>query len=337
MTRRGPSIVLVLCGAAGLLAACGGSGSSDELTIYSGQHEQTMSLLTADFTRRTKIKVNVRHNSESALANTLLREGAASPADVFITENAPALTVVQRKGLFAKVDPATLAKTEDRYSSTHDDWVGVSARSAVLVYNPTKLRTSQLPSRLQQLAEPRWKGKIGFAPGASDFQPLVTALDKLTGPAAVTSWLQGMKANSKLYDGNVVIVRAVDRGDISAGLIDHYYYYRTREEIGPSKMKAKLHYFAPGDAGALLDVSGAAVLKSSDKLKEGQRFLAYLVSKPAQQIIATSDSYEYPIASGVQTQQKMKPFSELTPPDVSIDDLGDGRRALRALEDAGLL
>src|SRR5205814_8862909 len=62
-----------------------------ELTIYSGQHEQTMNLLTADFTKRTQIKVKVRRNSESALANQILREGSASPADVFVTENAPAL------------------------------------------------------------------------------------------------------------------------------------------------------------------------------------------------------------------------------------------------------
>ena len=165
----------------------------------------------------------------------------------------------------------------------------------------------------------------------------MTALGKLEGPKVVSTWLAGMKRNGKLYDGNVVIIRAVNRGEIAAGLVDHYYFYRTRDELGAAKTVAKLHYFAPGDAGALLDVSGAGALKSSDRPEQAQKFLAYLVSRPAQEIIATSESYEYPIASGVQTKRDIKPFSQLKPPKVSIDELGDGRGALRQLEDAGLL
>jgi iron(III) transport system substrate-binding protein len=318
------------------MTACGGSGS-DAITVYSGQHEQTMALLTADFTKRTGIDVKVRHNSEASLANQILREGSSSPADVFITENPPALTVVQRKGLYAPVRASTLAKTPSRFNSPTNDWVGVSARSAVLVYNPDKLKPAQLPRRLEELAGPQWRGKIGFAPAESDFQPLVTALGKLRGAAAQHAWLEGMKRNGKRYDGNVAIVRAVDRGEISAGLIDHYYYYRTRDEIGASKIRARLHYFAPRDAGALVDVSGAAVMKSSKHATDAQKFVAYLVSKPAQEIIAKSQSYEYPLGSGVQTKRDIKPFSELRPPDISVNDLGDGRGALRALEQVGLL
>lgn len=329
-------VCMAMLAAAAGLGACGDSGP-DELLIYSGQHEQTMALLTEDFTRRTEIETKIRRNSESALANALLREGSSSPADVFITENPPALTVVQRKGLFAKVDAATLAKTEKRFSSSDDDWVGISARSAVLVYNPEKLKASELPTQLTQLAEPRWKDTVGIAPAESDFQPLITALGKLQGDDAVASWLKGMKTNAKLYDGNVAIVKAVNRGEISAGLIDHYYYYRARDEIGAKQTVARLHYFAAEDAGSLVAISGVGALKSSDKPEDAQRFLAYLVSKPAQEIIAKSESYEYPIASGVRTKRAIKPFSELKPPDVGIDDLGDGRAALRQLQDAGLL
>ena len=335
--RRHVASLLVVA-AASSLAACGGSGS-DALTVYSGQHEQTMAKLTGDFTKRTGIEVKVRRNSESVLANQLLREGAASPADVFVTENPPALTVVERKGLFAPVRPATLAKTTARFNSPRGDWVAVSARSAVMVYNPDKLKASQLPRSIAELAQPQWRGKFGFAPQASDFQPVVTAFEKLHGAAACDEWLKGMKANGKRYDGNIVQAIAVNRGDeIAAGLIDHYYYYRARDEIGAAKTKARLHYFEAGDAGALVDVSGAAALKSSKKPEEAQKFLAYLVSRPAQEIIATSTSYEHPLAAGVVTKHKeIKPFAELQPPDISVDDLGDGRGALRALEDVGLL
>lgn len=319
------------------LSACGGGGSSADLTLYSGQHVQTMTKLVQDFQKRTGTDVELRPGSEASLANQLLREGSASPADVFVTENPPALTAVERKGLLAPLPPATLAKTPSRFNPPKGDWVALSARSAVLVYNPDKVKLADLPQHLTELAAPKWRGQVAYAPAESDFHPLITALGKLQGPDAVKTWLKGMKTNGKVFDGNVAVIMAVNRGEAPVGIIDHYYYYRAREELGASKMHSELHYFAPKDAGALVDVSGAGVLKSAPHAKLAQRFVDYLVSKPAQEIIATSSSYEYPLGSGVTTKRDIKPFSELKPPDVSVEDLGDGRGALRALQDAGIL
>jgi iron(III) transport system substrate-binding protein len=331
----------LVAAAAALLAACGSSSdsgsSSGPITVYSGQHEQTMATLVSDFKRRTGVDVKLRSSDEASLANQVLREGSASPADVFVAENPPALTVLERKGLFGPVDASTLAKTPKRLNDPKSQWVAVSARSAVLAYNTDALKASQLPAALQDLAKPAWRGKIGFAPTETDFQPLITALRTLHGAGAATAWLKALKANGKVYDDNEALIAAVNRGEVAAGLIDHYYWYRLRDEVGASKVQSALHYFSAGDAGSLVDVSGAAALKSSSHPQQAQRFLAYLVSKPAQEIIATSESYEYPLGSGVQTKRGLKPFAQLKPPDISVDDLGDGRSALRALQDVGLI
>lgn len=323
------------------LAGCGASSSTDSasgpITVYSGQHEQTMSALVADFTKRTKIAVKLRSADEASLANQVLREGGASPADVFVAENPPALTVLERKGLFAPVAAATLAKTPARLNDPQGRWVALSARAAVLAYNTGELKPAQLPARLQQLAGVAWHGKIGFAPTETDFQPLITALATLHGTSAATAWLKALKDNGKVYDDNEALIAAVNRGEVAAGLVDHYYWYRLRDEVGKANVHSALHYFAAGDAGSLVDVSGAAVLKSSKHAKAAQRFLDYLVSKPAQTIIATSESYEYPVGSGVQTQRDLKPFGELKPPKIGVDDLGDGAGALQALRDVGLI
>jgi iron(III) transport system substrate-binding protein len=341
--------VLLLLAAAASLAACGSSGSSDSgnsgssgsssgsITVYSGQHEQTMAALVADFKKRTGVDVKLRSSDEASLANQVLREGSASPADVFVAENPPALTVLERKGLLAPVDAATLAKTPARLNDPQHQWVAVSARSAVLAYNTDAVKSSQPPSALQDLAGSAWDGKVGFAPTETDFQPLISAMVRLHGESAATAWLKSLKAHGKVYDDNEALIAAVNRGEVATGLIDHYYFYRMRDEVGPSKLHTALHYFAPGDAGALVDVSGAAALKSSSHAKAAQRFLAYLVSKPAQQLIATSESYEYPVGSGVPAKRELKPFTQLKPPDISVADLGDGRSALRALQDVGLL
>jgi iron(III) transport system substrate-binding protein len=215
--------------------------------------------------------------------------------------------------------------------------VGVSARSAVLAYNTDDLKTSQLPRSLAALADPAWKGKIGFSPEETDFQPLITAMAKLHGKAAAVTWLEGLEKNARYYDDNETLIAAVNSGQIAAGLVDHYYWYRLRDEVGRSKVHSALHYFGPGDAGALVDVSGAAVLVSSGKATLAQQFLAYLVSAPAQRIIATSESYEYPLGSGVQATKVARPLSAFGTPKDTITELGDGRQAITLMQQAGLL
>ena len=154
---------------------------------------------------------------------------------------------------------------------------------SVLVYNTSQLAPSQLPSSILELAEPKWKGKVGFAPSETDFQPLITSIVKLDGVAAAESWLKGLQANGKLYPDNETVVAQVNNGESAVGLINHYYWYRLRAEVGQGAMHSALHYYAAGDPGDLVDVSGAAVLKSSSHQAAAQAFLAFLVSRTGQE------------------------------------------------------
>jgi len=177
--------------ACALLAACGSAGSAtssdpaeaQSITLYSGQHEQTTDGLVTAFEKQTGIRVNVRNDDEDTLANLIAVQGSRSPADVFYTENSPPLEFLQEKGLLSAVDPATLARTPAKYSSPGKDWVGVSARVSVLVYNPSLLARSQLPASVMQLASPEYQGKLALAPGETDFQPIVTSVMKTYGRA----------------------------------------------------------------------------------------------------------------------------------------------------------
>jgi iron(III) transport system substrate-binding protein len=326
--------LLITAACASVVASAPAAGS---ITIYSGQHEQTTSALVKDFEHRTGIDVQVRSADESSLANQILLEGSHSPADVFYSENPPAQTVLDEHHLLAPVAKATLGHVARRYSAGDGSWVGVSARSAVLAYNTTELKASALPGSLLALATPAWKGKIGFAPAETDFQPLLTTIARLKGAPAALAWLKGLTANAKTYDDNETLIAAVNRGEVAAGLVDHYYWYRLRDEVGPGNVHSALHYFAAGDPGALVDVSGASVLRSSTHAALAQRFLAYLVSRPAQEIIAQSESYEYPLGSGVTTHRVLVPFAKLRPPRISAGELGDGTYALSLLRQVGLL
>jgi len=333
--------------AGSVLAACGSSGGSGTgsnpgpvtITLYSGQHEQTTAQLVKAFTAESGIKVKVRSDDEAVLASQIETEGSRSPADVFYTENTPPLEFLQEHNLLAPLTPSTLASVDSAYNSTAGDWVGVSARVNVMVYNTDKLRPSELPKSILDLASPAWKGKIGVAPGETDFQPIVTSILKEKGKSAALAWLRGIKSNagSHSYPDNESLTNMVNRGQVQLALINHYYWYRERDEVGAGNLHSAIAFFAPRDTGYLLDVSGAAVLKSSKHADAAQKLVAFLVGKNGEEVLAHSESYEYPLGSGVVTAKPLKPFAQLQPIALSLSDLGDGSSALDLLREVQLL
>jgi iron(III) transport system substrate-binding protein len=334
--RLAASAALVLLAA--VLAGCGSSaGAGNTLTLYSAQHQQMTNALAKAFERKTGATVRIRFGEDEGLANQIVQEGSASPADVLLSENTPPLELLAVKGLLAQVNGSTLAQVPVRYDSPSGRWVGVAARETVLIYNPELISASQLPPSILDLAKPQWKGKLAIAPSEPDFVPIVSAIDKLDGRAVAERWLEGFASNAKRYDDNEGIVAAVEGGQVAAGVINHYYWYEQAAEVGAANVHSKLHYFAHKDPGALVNVSGAGAVKSSGSPMLAQRFLAFLVSREGQSTMTHSGDWEYPLVAGVAPPPGLRPFASLQPPDVGPADLGDGSQALTLMQQAGLL
>ena len=320
------------------LAMASPAARAASLTLYSAQHEQTVDLLTNAFTKETGIAVKVHSGEAPELASQLVKEGASSPADVFFTENSPELQLLSEKGLLAKVAPSTLASVPAQDSSPTGDWVGVFARENVLAYNTGMIKEADLPASLMDLAKPEWKGKVAIAPTDADFLPLVGAVAAMKGRPAALAWLKGLHDNAMIFDDDEGVVAAVNRGAVATGVINNYYWARLRTEEGAGKMHSAIHHFAGGDVGGLMNISGAAVLKSSHNKAAAQKFLAFLVSKPAQEMVSKLDiTFEYPLAAGVAPNPILKPRSELQPPSLTIKQIGDDREAGELLREAGLI
>jgi iron(III) transport system substrate-binding protein len=308
------------------------------LTLYSAQHPQVDAMLTAEFTKETGIKVLVREGEGPDIAAQILQEGADSPADVFLTENSPELNLLDEKGLLAPVDPATLKQVPGPYSAADGHWLGVLARENVLAYNPALILETALPASLLDLAKPEWKGKLGFAPSDADFLPLVSAVIKQYGKTEALAWLNGLKANGTVYQDDEGAVAAVARGSVAVAIINNYYWYRLETDLGPEKIDSRIYHFKDGDIGGLINISGAAVLKSSKNPAAAQRFLAFLVSPKAQSMLGKSDiDYEYPLRPGVPPNAKLTPFKDLQPPAINVSQLGDDQAAGALLQQAGLI
>jgi iron(III) transport system substrate-binding protein len=324
------------------LAACGSSSGSGKgtLVIYSAQHPETTAAIVAAFTTQTGIKVQLKNDDEDVLTAQLEQEGSHSPADVFYTENSNWLQQLDQHSLLASIHASTLARVPHRDSAINGDWLGVSGRFSALIYNPTKISASQLPKSALDLASPRYKGKLELAPAETDFWPVITSIARQDGQAAALAWLKGLKANAGSDDhapDNETLVGDVSKGLADMGLINHYYYYRIRSEMGAGSFHAKLFWFAPRDPGYVEDISGAAILKSAPHPQAAQRFLAFLVSAAGQRVLAHSASYEYPLAPGVPANAELPPASTLKPNSITPGEIGTGLGARDLLREAGLI
>lgn len=317
-----------------LLASCG--EDEPKLVIYNAQHEPLLEELAPAFTEETGIEVELRNGKDLELSNQLVQEGDASPADVFLTENSPGMSQVEAAGLFQQLPAELVAPIPAQYRPRSGLWTGFVARSTVLVYNTDQVQESDLPESILDLAEPEWKGRLSFSPTGADFQAIVAAVLELEGEEATQAWLQGIKDNGKVYDGNNLVLEAVDSGEVEVGIVYHYYWERDRKENGDVSDNSEQHYFTDQDPGAFVSVSGAGVLASSNMKDEAEQFVEFLVNEQGQQILADSYALEYPLNPGIQLEGVTKPFSELEPPAVNVSDL-DAQKVVDLMTEVGFL
>lgn len=316
--------------------ACTSSSDSDELLIYNAQHESLTKEWIEAFTEETGIEVSYRQGGDTELGNQLVAEGDASPADVFLTENSPAMAAVERAGLFAELDAETLDQVPAQFRPDTGRWTGVAARSTVFVYNKDRLTPDQLPKSMLDLQQPEWKGRWGAPPTKADFQAIVAALLELEGEAATAQWLDAMKANAVPYNNNIDTLKAVNAGEIDGGIIYHYYWYRDQSKTKEISGNTALHYFKNQDPGAFVSLSGGGVLASSDKQDQAQQFMRFITSRAGQEVLEKGTSFEYPVASGVPANPALPPLDSLQAPDVDPSTLNE-QKVTELMTKAGLL
>lgn len=335
MSRRWLALVASAVTLVAAIAGCGGD-APNTIVLYSGQHPQLTNSLIAAFTHQTGIHVNVRTNDGIVLADQILQEGSGSQADAYLTENSPELMNLQDHGLLAKLPNSILDQIPARYNSPSGHWVGVALRVSSLAQDPALVPASQLPRSVLELAQPQWKGKLGIAPTDSDFPPLVGAVIAQYGKDAAARWLDGLKRNGQVFQNDEAVVAAVNRGDVATGLINQYYWYRLRLELGANGTHSRLYYFPNHDVGSIVNISGAAVLASSQHNSLAERFVQFLVSPQGQRIIANGYDFEYPARPGIAPNPALPALATTSPATLPATALGTDQQATQLIQDAGL-
>lgn len=324
-------------GAAETSATAGDGAAGQELVIYSGRSKGLVEPLVERFQDETGISVRVRYGDTSQLAVALLEERDQSAADLFWAQDAGALGAVSKAGLLAALPEELLKKVAPSFRGPEGRWVATSGRARVLAYSAERVNAEDVPRSVFDLTSPAFAGRVGWAPQNASFQSFVTAMRVSAGEEKTLAWLTGMKDNgAKAYPKNSPILEAIAAGEIDFGLPNHYYLLRFKAKNPDFPVAQTL--FAAGDPGNLVNVAGVGVLDHAAHPEAAERFVAFLLSEPAQRTVV-EDIYEYPVIHGVHPAPSLPSEDELESAalPVNLDQLRDLEGTLALMRRAGIL
>ena len=310
------------------------------LNVYSSRHYQTDEALYSGFTKLTGIKINLIEAGEDALIQRIVNEGAKSPADVLITVDAGRLWRAEQLGLFQPVKSAALeSRIPASFREPSGQWFGFSLRARVIAYDKTKVKPVDIPS-YEQLADPRWKGKICTRSGSHIYNlSLMGAMIDHLGEASAERWAKAVRANLARdpKGGDTDQIKGVAAGECELALTNHYYYARLARSEKPEDkaIVERVGIIFPDQAtwGTHVNISGAGVLKNAPNRDAAVKFLEYLASDDAQRYFADGNN-EWPAVPTVQvTNPVLVSFGKFKADPLNVAVLGRNQPQSQKLYD----
>jgi iron(III) transport system substrate-binding protein len=306
------------------------------MTVYCGRNETRARPLLERLAVQLEINMQVRYAATAELAAALLEEGEDSPADLFFVQDGGALGALGAAGRLRPLPAKILGRVEPQFRSRRGDWIGTSARVRALVYNTDNVEQADLPDSVDNLLEPRWTGRIGWAPSHINFIAFITGFRVLRGDEAALAWLTAMLENGTAsFDDHRQLVDAVRLGELDAGLVNHYYTYELLAEVGTDAPITN-HFFRNQDPGTLFNVAGAGILSHTKNIVQAEALVSAFLSDASQHYFV-EDLLEYPLVPGIDAPLDLPSIQELDPPIVDLDALADVDETVTMLTNLGLM
>jgi iron(III) transport system substrate-binding protein len=325
--------------AAGLfagIAATTAFAQSGEVNVYTYREQKLIEPLFNAFTKDTGIKVNVI-SASSGLEQRIATEGSNSPADVLLTVDIGRLQDAVNAGIAQPIKSAVLDKSVPaQYRDPNGLWYGVSMRARV-VY-ASKERVKQDTITYEELADPKWKGKICIRSGQHIYNnALFAAVIAKHGEAKAEEWLRGLKANlaQKPSGGDRETARDVAAGKCDLGIGNTYYWALMNDketERKPWAEATKVILPTFKDGGTHVNLSGIVLAKNSPNKANATKLIEWLVGERAQQMYADMN-YEYPLLAEVPVNKTIAGYGKLKPDAMPISRIAENKKAAANLVD----
>ncbi|PWB47132.1 MAG: hypothetical protein C3F12_03870 [Candidatus Methylomirabilota bacterium] len=288
----------VLLFAALLPAYVDASASAAELVVYSGRKESAIKPVVELFERETGIKVALKIGKTSGLANAILQERGRPQADIFIATEAGVCEILARQEVLEPYASPGARAMPAEHKSSRGLWTGISGRARVIIYNKNLVKGGDIPNSILDLADAKWKGKIAIA-GTRERTTLswLSALVQVMGEAKAKAYIDRLMANGlKVLPDNSDVWRGVGSGEFAVGLTNSPNYHLAVQANLPVGVVYPDQ--GPRGMGILVNPNAVAIVKGAKNLDQAKRFVDFLLSKPAQDLLVRH-AFEIPLLPGV--------------------------------------
>jgi iron(III) transport system substrate-binding protein len=308
------------------------------VNVYSYRQPQLITPLFDLFTKETGIAVKTIF-AENGLVERLEQEGRLSPDDILLTADVGRLVDAADKGLAQPVDlPEITSRIPATLRDNNNLWFGLTMRARV-VY-ASKERVTQTTFSYEELADPKWKGKICLRAGNHPYNlGLIAAVIAHKGEAAAKQWLTGLKANLAIKpSGNDVSqAKSVLAGECDIAIANTYYMGKMMtNDMEPEQKEwansARILFPSSADMGTHVNISGMLLAKNAPHKDNALKLMAFLASNEAQQLYAEGN-FEYPVNPAVQASELVRSWGAFTPDTLNISDIAKNQKAAAKLVD----
>ena len=329
----------IAVGAAAVLStSIGTSAMAEEVNIYSYRQPDLIAPLLDAFTEETGIKTNVLFLNKG-LVERVEAEGANSPADLILTVDISRLSDAKDKGVTQPVENDGINGTiPANFRDPEGHWFGLTTRGRV-VY-ASKDRVAQDAITYEELADPKWKGKICIRSGQHIYNiGLISSVISHLGEEKAEEWLAGVKDNlARKPNGNDrAQAKGIFSGECDIGIGNTYYVglMMTNEKEPEQKEWAdaiKVLFPNSQDRGTHVNISGMALAKNAPNKDAALKLMEFLASPKGQELYSER-VFEYPVAPGAEASDIVKSFGDINPDTLPLADIANNRKAASVLVD----
>jgi len=301
--------------------------AGESVVVYSGRAERLIKPVLDHFEKTTGTTVQLLTAGSTELVNRLRAEGARTPADVFITNEAGALELARTLHLLQPITlPEVNTTIPEPFRAPDNSWIGLSGRMWVTVYNTKMVDPSTIHSLLD-LAAPSWKGKLAIPTANSEYlQAGASMVLAAKGKRAADEFLQGIRDNAEneVYGKNRQIVDAVAKGKVSVGIVNHYYIFRHLAKDPQAPIAPLITDQGEGDMGSIMNVAGIGLTAHAKHLSAANQLITFLMSPTGQRMFAEINK-EYPVNPAVSADPAVPPASSFRASTIPLTRLAELR------------
>ena len=308
---------------------------SGELTIYSGRREAQIDEVLRDIeSYYDDFGIEVFYDDNEALLQRIDEEGAASPADILYTQDSGTLGMLKRMDRTVELTDDVIKTVPEHWRDPDGTWTGLSGRTRCVAYNTDRWSPDELPDDIFAYPDDeRFEGEMGWRVDSGSFRAFVQAMIIEHGESTTRAFLQGMlDAGIQNNEGGSTTPQAIAAGEISVGFVNQYYVGRLVAQDPDLPISVT---FTDGDVGSLFNVSGAAVLDTSDRTDLARDFIRHLLGTESQEFFVETNS-EYAVIEGVEYVGELPGLDELDPPAFDLNELAEIEPAIALLQDVGI-